>query len=182
MSPWFVLKRKTSPEKPFRCNKLFPACSAASFTYDFEIHLFTLRTTWGTYMQLKVQTLTDAPEGKTCLKSQRCKLLNQMKMSTFIFLPKYLLFFSFSTSLQKQQNTHVSSNSKSFYLQALNALCFVLHPWALELFVKAAYKSLSCPQCKKRDFKIIQSLLEKGTYGHICTYNLTYCVAKQNLA
>ncbi len=79
-------------------------------------------------MQLKVQTLTDAPEGKTCLKSQRCKLLNQMKMSTFIFLPKYLLFFSFSTSLQKQQNTHVSSNSKSFYLQALNALCFVLHP------------------------------------------------------
>ncbi len=78
-------------------------------------------------MQLKVQTLTDAPEGKTCIKSQGCKLLNQMKMSTFIFLPKYLLFFSFSTSLQKQQNTHVSSNSKSFYLQALNALCFVLH-------------------------------------------------------
>ncbi len=118
--------------------------------YDFEIHLFTLRTTEGLihnyYRKFKRSLMLQ--KKKTCIKSQGCKLLNRMKMCTFfLFCLHIIIFFSFSTALQKLQkilacfpedkisSIHTDLQIQSCHLQALNASCFLLeHQWPLFFF------------------------------------------------
>ncbi len=53
---------------------------------------FHTEDNWGTHLQLlqKIQTLTDAPEGKTCIKSQGVKTFEQNEdVYIFLVLPEY---------------------------------------------------------------------------------------------
>ncbi len=71
--------------------------------YDFEIHLFTPRTTEGLihnyYRRFKHSLMLQ--KEKPCIKSQAWKLLNRMKMCMFFLFCLNIIFFSFSTALQK---------------------------------------------------------------------------------
>ncbi len=71
--------------------------------YDFEIHLFTQRTTEGpmcNYYRRLNHSLMLQKEIKTCIKR---KLLNSMKMCIFFLFCLNIIFFSFSTALKKLQ-------------------------------------------------------------------------------
>ncbi len=63
--------------------------------YDFEIHLFTPRTTEGLicnyYRRFKRSLMLQ--KKKTCIKSQGCKLLNRMKMCTFFLFCLHIIIF-----------------------------------------------------------------------------------------
>ncbi len=71
--------------------------------YDFEIHLFTLRTIEGLicnyYRRFKCSLMLQ--KEKPCIKAW--KLLNKMKMCIFFLFCLNIIFFSFSTALQKLQ-------------------------------------------------------------------------------
>ncbi len=57
--------------------------------------IFSHENNWGTHLQLlqKIQTLTDAPEEKTCIKSQGVKTFEQNEdVYIFLVLPKYPIF------------------------------------------------------------------------------------------
>ncbi len=79
--------------------------------YDFEIHLFTQRTTEGLicnyYRRFKRSLMLQ--KEKPCIKSRGWKLLNRMEMCKFFlfFLNikyKYIyIYISFSTALQRLQ-------------------------------------------------------------------------------
>ncbi len=71
--------------------------------YDFEIHLFTLKTTEGHicnyYRRFKCSLMLE--KEKRCIKSRGVKTFEQ-NVYIFLFLPKYHIF-SFSTAIQRLQ-------------------------------------------------------------------------------
>ncbi len=136
--------------------------------YDFEIHFFTLRTTEG----LICNYSTRFKRSRMLQKKKRCI------KSFFLIFPKYHIFSSFSTALQKLQKTFkcfpedkiiqftLIFKFKKFSPLALNAwFCLLEHLWVFEPSVIVAYESLSHPQCEKMDLKILQSLLERVQIG-----------------
>ncbi len=150
-------------EKSFRSHKFFgfPAflCiwTLQQWLYDFEIHLFTLRTTEGIICNYcrRVKRSLMLQKEKPCIKSWWVKTC--VHVYIFLFCPN-IIFFSFSTALQKLQKipTCFPEDKISYFypdLQiqkvftpppALNAWFFLLeHQWVFELSVTVAYKSLS---------------------------------------
>ncbi len=67
-----------------------------TMTVRFLDPSFHTEDNWGTHLHLlqKIQTLTDAPEEKTCIKSRGVKTFEQNEdVYIFLVLPKYNIFF-----------------------------------------------------------------------------------------
>ncbi len=108
--------------------------SFQQWLYDVEIHVLHTEDNWETRIQLlqKIQTLTDAPEEKTCIKSLKRKLLNRMKMCIcFLFCLNIIFFIIFLLPSEATEDSYMfsrrliklnlpwSSNSKSFHFDKL---------------------------------------------------------------
>ncbi len=122
----------------------FPASSAylipfQKWLYDFEIHIFTPRTTEGLIHNYykRWKHLLMLKKATQCIKSQGCKLLNRMMMCKFLFCLT-IIFFHLVLDFRRQNKYNLpwSSNLKSLHPPSLNALCGLLeHQYMFSPFV-----------------------------------------------
>ncbi len=159
MSPLFVLNSYTvgcSSEKSFRPHNFFLFCSILWFcvfepfptmTVWFWDPSFHTEENWGTHMQLlqKIQTLTDAPEGKPHL------ILSFGKHETIYWSLRRAVLNGTIIFRQNKKNVHS--------VQKLNAWFFLLeNQWAYE---PSAIVILNVKRWISKSYHHTKSLLER---------------------
>ncbi len=130
--------------------------------YDFEVYLFTPKTTEGLlcnyYRRFKHSLMLQ--KEKPFIKSRAWKLVNRIEMCTFFLFCLNIIFFPFSTSLQSLQkivmcprrpnklNLPWSSNSKRFHPVSCCALDQFVQSQGIEPVICAlqdpCFIALSC--------------------------------------